>query len=62
MKEDMAECHKDIVTTPLVGTISGPSKGGKSRWAEHLIRNEPNVVYIATFDNYNDYLKNLGQT
>mgnify|MGYP001161622395 FL=1 len=28
--------------------VSGPSRGGKSRWAEHLLRNEVRVTYIAT--------------
>ena len=28
--------------------VSGPSRGGKSRWAESLLIDEPHVVYIAT--------------
>ena len=28
--------------------VSGPSRGGKSRWAESLLIDEPRVVYIAT--------------
>lgn len=28
--------------------VSGPSRGGKSRWAEHLISQEPSVTYLAT--------------
>ena len=30
--------------------VTGPSRGGKSRWAEHLIKNSNKVVYIATLD------------
>ena len=28
--------------------VSGPSRGGKSRWAEHLLKSSPAVTYIAT--------------
>lgn len=28
--------------------ISGPSRGGKSRWAEHLLSTQERVTYIAT--------------
>ena len=28
--------------------VSGPSRGGKSRWAESLLNDQPRVVYIAT--------------
>lgn len=28
--------------------MSGPSRGGKSRWAEHLLRSRSKVTYIAT--------------
>jgi adenosylcobinamide kinase/adenosylcobinamide-phosphate guanylyltransferase len=28
--------------------VSGPSRGGKSRWAESLLANDPCVIYIAT--------------
>ena len=28
--------------------VSGPSRGGKSRWAESLLIDEPRVVYVAT--------------
>ena len=28
--------------------VSGPSRGGKSRWAESLLADDPFVVYIAT--------------
>ena len=28
--------------------VSGPSRGGKSRWAEHLLSEDLNVTYVAT--------------
>ena len=28
--------------------VSGPSRGGKSRWAESLLANDPFVIYVAT--------------
>ena len=28
--------------------VNGPSRGGKSRWAEHLVSNQKNVTYVAT--------------
>ena len=28
--------------------VSGPSRGGKSRWAEHLLNSQETVTYIAT--------------
>ena len=28
--------------------VSGPARSGKSRWAEHLLQNHPDVTYIAT--------------
>ena len=28
--------------------VSGPSRSGKSRWAEHLVSNLPKVTYVAT--------------
>ena len=28
--------------------VSGPSRGGKSRWAESLLANDPCVTYVAT--------------
>ena len=35
--------------------VSGGCKSGKSRWAEYLISEEPNVLYIATgLHDYND--------
>lgn len=39
-----------VVADPLQGLIlvSGPSRGGKSRWAEHLVKRCSCVSYIAT--------------
>tara|TARA_Y100001968_G_scaffold113737_1_gene103137 strand:+ start:5651 stop:6199 length:549 start_codon:yes stop_codon:yes gene_type:complete len=34
--------------------VSGPSRGGKSSWAEYLISKHNSVTYIATSSNYND--------
>ena len=28
--------------------VSGPSRGGKSRWAEHLLSEDLDVSYVAT--------------
>jgi adenosylcobinamide kinase/adenosylcobinamide-phosphate guanylyltransferase len=28
--------------------VSGPSRGGKSRWAEHLLSSQETVIYVAT--------------
>lgn len=28
--------------------VSGPSRGGKSRWAEHLLNSQQTVTYVAT--------------
>ena len=28
--------------------VSGPSRGGKSRWAEHLLSGSADVTYVAT--------------
>ena len=28
--------------------VSGPSRGGKSRWAEHLLNTQESVTYVAT--------------
>jgi adenosylcobinamide kinase/adenosylcobinamide-phosphate guanylyltransferase len=30
--------------------VSGPSRSGKSRWAEHLLGHHPAVTYVATSD------------
>ena len=38
------------VATGKLKLVSGPSRGGKSRWAEHLLKEEKKVVYIATLD------------
>ena len=32
---------------PLI-LVSGPSRGGKSRWAESLLKHHPRVTYVAT--------------
>ena len=37
----------DQGTSGLV-LVSGPSRGGKSRWAEHLMSGEVEVTYVAT--------------
>tara|TARA_Y100001968_G_scaffold45850_3_gene35957 strand:- start:7963 stop:8514 length:552 start_codon:yes stop_codon:yes gene_type:complete len=34
--------------------VSGPSRSGKSKWAEHLLRKKLDVVYIATSDVIDD--------
>ena len=36
------------ITTTLV---TGPSRSGKSRWAEYIIRHQNKVTYIATLEN-----------
>ena len=28
--------------------VTGPSRSGKSRWAEHLVQRDPWVTYVAT--------------
>ena len=28
--------------------VNGPSRGGKSRWAEYLLRESGSVTYVAT--------------
>ena len=38
-------------TSPILNgltLVSGPSRGGKSRWAEHLVKQFKSVTYIAT--------------
>ena len=35
-------CHTQLVL------VSGPSRGGKSRWAEHLLADSTAVTYVAT--------------
>ena len=37
----------DLNQSTLV-LVSGPSRGGKSRWAEHLLSEDLNVTYVAT--------------
>ena len=41
-----------MVAKPLKGLVlvSGPSRGGKSRWAEHLVAQHSPVSYVATSD------------
>jgi|TARA_B100000073_G_scaffold107228_1_gene86187 adenosylcobinamide kinase/adenosylcobinamide-phosphate guanylyltransferase len=41
-----------VVAEPLQGLVlvSGPSRGGKSRWAEHLVSQHHPVSYVATSD------------
>ena len=34
--------------------VSGPARSGKSRWAEHLLKDHPHVTYIATAANRPD--------
>ena len=45
------ECHTipfiDKLDTAKI-LVSGPSRGGKSRWAEYLVLRIPDVVYVAT--------------
>ncbi|MAD68109.1 MAG: bifunctional adenosylcobinamide kinase/adenosylcobinamide-phosphate guanylyltransferase [Synechococcus sp. CPC100] len=45
-----------MVAKPLNGLIlvSGPSRGGKSRWAEHLVSKHSPVSYVATSDSRPD--------
>lgn len=33
---------------PGLVLVTGPSRSGKSRWAEHLVQQQPEVTYIAT--------------
>jgi adenosylcobinamide kinase/adenosylcobinamide-phosphate guanylyltransferase len=42
---DKLNTHLNIGSLILV---SGPSRGGKSRWAESLLADDPFVIYIAT--------------
>ena len=41
-----------MVAKPLQGLVlvTGPSRGGKSRWAEHLIAQHSPISYVATSD------------
>jgi len=36
------------VADPGLILVSGPSRGGKSRWAEHLVEEQAQVTYVAT--------------
>ena len=42
-----ANCSKPVARGTLI-LVGGPSRGGKSRWAESLLIDEPKVTYIAT--------------
>ena len=44
---------KKVITKGLT-TITGPSRGGKSLWAERLVQNQDNVIYIATLEINNE--------
>ena len=41
-----------MVAKPLQGLVlvTGPSRGGKSRWAEHLVAQHSPISYVATSD------------
>jgi len=41
-----------VVAKPLQGLVlvTGPSRGGKSRWAEHLVAQHSPISYVATSD------------
>ena len=43
----MARVNSQLNNGSLI-LVSGPSRGGKSRWAESLLANDPFVIYIAT--------------
>ena len=43
----MAKVNTQLNDGSLI-LVSGPSRGGKSRWAESLLANDPVVIYIAT--------------
>ena len=43
----MAKVNSQLNESSLI-LVSGPSRGGKSRWAESLLVNDPSVIYIAT--------------
>ena len=42
----MSKSVEDIISNMIL--VSGPSKGGKSKWAEHLLKDHIHVTYIAT--------------
>jgi adenosylcobinamide kinase/adenosylcobinamide-phosphate guanylyltransferase len=43
----MAKVNSQLNDGSLI-LVSGPSRGGKSRWAESLLANDPFVIYVAT--------------
>ena len=43
----MARVNSQLNDGSLI-LVSGPSRGGKSRWAESLLTNDPFVIYVAT--------------
>ena len=43
----MARVNSQLSDGSLI-LVSGPSRGGKSRWAESLLTNDPFVIYVAT--------------
>ncbi len=42
----MSKSVENIISNIVL--VSGPSKGGKSKWAEYLVQDHSNVTYIAT--------------
>ncbi len=44
---DRANHQSPLVPNGLI-VVSGPSRGGKSRWAEHLLSSQNTVTYLAT--------------
>ena len=49
----MAEADYQLERGSLV-LVTGPSRSGKSRWAEFLLNEEPHVTYVATLPNRPD--------
>ena len=49
----MARVNSQLNDGSLI-LVSGPSRGGKSRWAESLLTNDPFVIYVATGMKRND--------
>ena len=43
----MAKVNSQLNDGSLI-LVSGPSRGGKSRWAESMLANDPFVIYVAT--------------
>ena len=44
---------KTVDNTHKLVLVSGPTRGGKSQWAESLLKESSDVVYIATSENDN---------